>query len=67
MSRTRAETVGGIVAGAIVLPFAAYVSVVVVGTMLGGVGWSVAGKAGSLVGSVGGAAASCVALVFIAV
>ena len=67
MSRARAEMVGGVVAGAIVLPFAAYVSVVVVGTILGGVGWSVAGKPGSLIGSFGGAAVSCGALVFLAV
>jgi hypothetical protein len=64
MTRTRSETIAGIIAGAICLPFAIYVSIVLVGNMLGGLGWSVAGKPGAIGGSFGGALVSCAALVF---
>jgi len=61
----RPEAVG-IAVGALALPFAVYFSVVVVGTLLGGVGYSVAGKPGALVASFDGGLASAAVVVFLA-
>ncbi len=66
MTSTRIEVIAGLVTGAIVLPFAIYFSVVVAGTILGGYGYSLAGKPGAMIGSFGGALVSCVALVLVA-